>query len=134
MKDQSKKIRNQWVGFRVTETEYEQMEKFFRQSTSRIFSQYARNVLLQKPVMIKHRNQSYDDMLSALLLIKKYLGSISNNMNQAVKKLHGFTGDEQIKSWYIMLRLEQKALETELQKLQLFIEKFSRDGSENISA
>lgn len=45
-------------------------------------------VLLKKPVTINYRNQSADEILSAMRQLKKELNDVGNNFNQAVHKLH----------------------------------------------
>lgn len=76
------------VVVRMNEAEFEQVEKFCRQSTERNLSSYLRKVSLQKPVTIKYRNASADDFLKEMLELKKELNAIGNNFNQAVHKLH----------------------------------------------
>ena len=61
---------------------------YFSKTTCRKLSEYARNVLLQKPVIIKFRNQSADDFLDEMILLKNELNAIGNNYNQSVKRLH----------------------------------------------
>jgi hypothetical protein len=41
-----------------------------------------RDVSMQKPVMVKYRNQSEDDFLSQMLELKKEFNAIGNNFNQ----------------------------------------------------
>lgn len=82
------KVRKKMVVVRMNEAEFEQVEKFCRQSTERNLSSYLRKVSLQKPVTIKYRNASADDFLKEMLELKKELNAIGNNFNQAVHKLH----------------------------------------------
>lgn len=88
-----------WISFRVKPAEYEKIEGHFLKSAYRKLSEYARNVLLQKPVFIKYRNESSDQFLTEMLLLKKELNAIGNNYNQAVKKLHTLNHIEEVKSW-----------------------------------
>lgn len=88
-----------WISFRVKPAEYEKIQGNFLKSAYRKLSEYARNVLLQKPVFIKYRNESADQFLTEMLLLKKELNAIGNNYNQAVKKLHTLNQIEEVKSW-----------------------------------
>ncbi|PQV62041.1 hypothetical protein CLV53_101316 [Sediminibacterium magnilacihabitans] len=88
MKMLIEKVRKKMVVVRMNEAEFEQVEKFCRQSTERNLSSYLRKVSLQKPVTIKYRNASADDFLKEMLELKKELNAIGNNFNQAVHKLH----------------------------------------------
>lgn len=88
-----------WISFRVRPAEYQKIHGLFSKSTHRKLSEYARNVLLQKPVTIKVRNESADLFLHEMLLFKKELNAIGNNYNQAVKKLHTLNHISEVKWW-----------------------------------
>ena len=55
----------------LNEEEYLKIEKAWRLSTTPQVSVYARHVLLEEPVVVKHRNASADDFLSLALAIKR---------------------------------------------------------------
>lgn len=84
----NKKNRKHWLTIRLNDDELNTLTKYFSSTTSKKVSTYARNVLLKKPVAIKYRNQTADEVLAELVLLKKELNAIGNNFNQAVKKLH----------------------------------------------
>lgn len=88
-----------WISFRVKPEEYQKIKVLFSKATHRKLSEYARNVLLQKPVTIKFRNESADQFLSEMILLKKELNAIGNNYNQAVKKLHTLNHIDEVKWW-----------------------------------
>ena len=88
-----------WISFRVKPAEYQKIHLLFSQSTHRKLSEYARNVLLQKPVIIRTRNQSADQFLDQMIGLKKELNAIGNNYNQAVKKLHTLNHISEVKGW-----------------------------------
>src|SRR5690349_17355853 len=88
-----------WISFRVKPDEYQKIHALFSKTTHRKLSEYARNVLLQKPVIIKIRNESADQFLREMLLLKKELNAIGNNYNQAVKKLHTLNPIGEVKWW-----------------------------------
>src|ERR1700674_4692570 len=92
----------EWISFRVKPAEYDQIEQFRKTTTCRNLSEYARKVLLSKPVVIKYRNQSADQFLSEMLLFKKELSAIGNNFNQAVKRLHSLDGLPEMRSWLMI--------------------------------
>ena len=71
-------------------------------------SEYARDVLLGEPVTIKYRNQSADDFLEEMILLKKELNAIGNNFNQAVHKLHTLDHAPEIKTWAILHEATRK--------------------------
>ena len=88
-----------WISFRVKPEEYQKIHGLFSKTTHRKLSEYARNVLLQKPVTIKVRNESADQFLHEMIGLKKELNAIGNNYNQAVKKLHTFNHIGEVKWW-----------------------------------
>jgi hypothetical protein len=88
MMEEENKNRTRWLHLRLTSAEYEILQKQFGKSTCRKLSEYARKNLLQKPVVLKYRNESLDELMSELILLRKDLNGIGNNFNQAVKKLH----------------------------------------------
>ncbi len=88
-----------WISFRVKPVEYEKIHGLFSKSTHRKLSEYARNVLLQKPVTIKIRNESADQFLNEMIGLKKELNAIGNNYNQVVKKLHTLNQFSEVKCW-----------------------------------
>ena len=92
----------EWISFRVKPSEYNQIEQFYKATTCRNLSEYARKVLLSKPVVIKYRNQSADQFLVEMLLLKRELSAIGNNFNQAVKRLHSLDELPQMRSWLMI--------------------------------
>ena len=96
------KASKEWISFRVKPAEYDQIEQFRKTTTCRNLSEYARKVLMSKPVVIKYRNQSADQFLAEMLLFKNELSAIGNNFNQAVKRLHSLDGLPEMRSWLMI--------------------------------
>lgn len=99
MSESKKEIRNKWLHIRLNETEYKAINEHWQKTTTRERSDYARRVLLKKPVTIKYRNQTADELLSEMIRLKNELHAIGNNFNQAVHKLHTLDTVPQIKLW-----------------------------------
>lgn len=98
---ESKVIRKKWFKVRVTEDELKKIKAFSKVTTCKGASAYARNLLLQKPVNVKYRNASEDDILAEMLRLKNELNAIGNNFNQAVHRLHTLDRIPEIKIWLI---------------------------------
>ena len=96
---ESKNNRNRWMHLRLTDSEYKKLQAGFSQSTKRKISEYARDILLNKPITVYTRNKSVDDMMAEVILLRSELKAIGNNFNQAVKKLHLMDNDFEIKTW-----------------------------------
>ena len=80
--------RKYWISFRVKPEEYDKIHKLFRATTHRKLSEYARKVLMNKPVTVKYRNGLIDEFLTDIIPLKNQLNAIGKNLNQVVRKLH----------------------------------------------
>jgi hypothetical protein len=94
--------RNKWLHLRLTEAEHKKLSNGFSQSTKRKISEYARAILLDKPITVYTRNQSVDDFLAEMILLRRELKAIGNNFNQSVKRLHTTDKDPEIKEWAML--------------------------------
>jgi citrate lyase gamma subunit len=95
----SRERRSRKVTVRLTPTEYEGLGKKIQSTVSRELSYYIRNVLLNKPVVIKVHNASLDALMEELIQLKQELNAIGNNFNQAVKKLHILKQISEFREW-----------------------------------
>ena len=95
---EKKQVRSKWLTIRLSESEENKLIKFFKRTTANSLSEYARDVLLQQQVTLLYRNQSADEFLSEMILLKKQLNAIGNNFNQAVHKLHTLDHISEIRS------------------------------------
>lgn len=100
--EKQKSIPKGWISFRVKPKEYELIHRHFTKTTCRKLSEYARKVLLNKPVTVKFRNQSADEFLEQMVQLKNELSAIGNNFNQSVKKLHTLDKIPDIKTWLLL--------------------------------
>lgn len=109
MKDE-KKNRNRWLHLRLSEQEYKILQKYFAESLCPKLSDFARQNLLRKPVVLKYRNESLDEMISELTRLRAELNPIGNNFNQAVKKLHSLSQISDLKMWILGFETDKKIL------------------------
>ena len=110
---------------RFTQTEYEKLEKKFQNTTSSQLSHYVRHVLLEKPVVVKYRNQSLDAFMEEIILLKQELNAIGNNFNQAVKKLHVLKQIPEFRSWLATNETRQQRLMQQTDLIQQRISQIS---------
>jgi len=87
---------------RLTSKELEKIQAKFSQSTCRKLSDYVRRVLLDKAITTNQRNQSLDDFMAEMILLRNELNAIGNNFNQTVKRLHALQQIDEIKTWLIL--------------------------------
>jgi hypothetical protein len=94
-----KENKTRTLNVRFTETEFDTLTKKFVQTTSSQLSHYVRNVLLDKPVVIRLRNESLDLLMEELILLKYELNAIGNNVNEATAKLYLLKSIPEFRSW-----------------------------------
>jgi predicted nucleic acid-binding OB-fold protein len=107
MKD-TKQIRKGWLTVRLNEDEEKKLNKLYGRTTSNSLSEYARDVLLKEPINILYRNQSADEFLTEMILLKNELNAIGKNFNQVVHKLHTLDHIAEIKAWTILNESSKK--------------------------
>jgi hypothetical protein len=99
MNNKMKEVRKKWLHIRLNESEYTTIQGNWKKTTSKELSDYARKLLLKKPVVINHRNQSADEILAEMIRLKNELSAFGNNFNQAVHRLHTLDTVPQVKIW-----------------------------------
>ena len=123
-------IRSQILTIRLNPEEREKLNRLYGRAQCNSLSEYARDVLLKEPVRIKIRNQSADDFLEEMILLKKELNALGNNFNQSVHKLHTFDHDPQIKPWAILneasRKLFMKKVDEIVERMHQIYEQWSR--------
>ncbi len=112
-------VRNKMVVVRMNNNEFELADSLRKKTTERSISAYVRKMCLQKPVTVKYRNQSADDFLKDMLLLKKELSAVGNNFNQAVHKLHLLDKIPEFRSWILQYDALQKALVAKVEEIKL---------------
>src|SRR5215471_6323615 len=95
-------IRTKCLTVRFTEDERKRLNRLCSKAQCNSLSEYARDVLLEEPVTIKYRNQSADEFLEEIILLKKELNAIGNNFNQTVHKLHTLDHISEIRTWAVL--------------------------------
>lgn len=113
-----KQIRSGWLTIRLNEDEEKKLSKLYSKTTSNSLSEYARDVLLKEPVNVLYRNQSADEFLAEMILLKKELNAIGNNFNQAVHRLHTLDHFQEVKGWAIANEAGQKIFMKKVEEIQ----------------
>ena len=75
------------LNLRLSEQEWNKIHKLASNTTCRSVSEYCRKVLLREPVIVYHRNQSFDNLeedLAPLLPILKTFGDDFNTLIQGL--------------------------------------------------
>ncbi len=127
MKEQNDN-RNKWLHIRLKPNELQIIETKFHKTSCRKLSEYARKILLNKPITTFYRNQSLDEFMHEMIRLRNELQAIGNNFNQSVKKLHTLQQIPEFKNWIITNELQQKILLNKVEEIkkqiQLIAEKW----------
>jgi hypothetical protein len=117
--------RTKWLHLRLKPDEYNKLHKHFSKTTCNKISDYCRQILFSKPVTVLERNQSLDDFMAEMILLRNQLNAIGNNFNQAVKKLHTLDQIAQYKSWIEAYERDKKQLLNMTNEIQNSINKIA---------
>ena len=117
--------RSRLVTLRLTPMEYQQLSNRFKGTTCRKLSDYMRKVLLEQKLTMYTRNQSLDDFMTEMILLRSELNAIGNNFNQAVHRLHTLDKIPEFVIWIKANELLKKELLTKVEQIKLRIEKIS---------
>jgi len=102
----------------MNETEHNAFTAIQKKTTEKYASNYIRKLLLQQPVIVLHRNQSADDFLKEIALLRRELNAIGNNFNQAVKKLHMLDKIPEFRQWLQQTMGLQQALQQKTEEIK----------------
>jgi len=119
---EEKKNRNRWLHLRLSEEEFKILHKYFEESLCPKLSDFARRNLLKKPVVLKTRNTSLDELMAELIKLRTELNSIGNNFNQAVKKLHTLSQISEFKVWILSFETDKKMLFNSIGEINIIIQ------------
>ncbi|MEO7984721.1 MAG: plasmid mobilization relaxosome protein MobC [Bacteroidota bacterium] len=117
--------RTKWLHVRLRPEEFEKINSQYKKTTCRKLSEYARKILLGKPLIATTRNQSLDDFMSEAIKLRNELNALGNNFNQAVKKLHTLQQISEFRGWLITHELEKKILQNKIDEIKNHIQKIA---------
>lgn len=123
MKEESN--RTQRVTIRLMPEEHARIQAKFKTTTCRKFSEYARLVLLNQQHKITPRNQQLDDFMQELIRLRADLHGISNNFNQAVKKLHTLNQIAEFRIWLMTWTNNKEKFDNSIKEIKSSINKMA---------
>ena len=87
----NEKQAKRFVSVRLTEEEFKEVYRQCENSTCRSLTEYVKKVLTKKPVTVKVRNQSQDDLLETMIGIKSRLDQLAEQTHDKneVEQLRG---------------------------------------------
>ena len=117
--------RSRIIGLRLTPQEYAEIHGGFKATTSRKLSDYIRHVLLDGAVTIRTRDQSVDDFMAEMILLRNQLQAGGNNLNQAVHKLHTLRDSAEVLAWLVVYKVLVNDFFKKVEEIKLRINQFA---------
>ena len=133
MEENSEK-RSKWFKVRLTLSEEALLVKRVKKSTFQNLSEYARATILSKPVTVLHRDKSMDEVLEELVLLRRELNHIGNNLNQAVRNINTAQGLPDASLWMNLLTIIKGRLEPSVYEIKERMNKYSDLWSQKLKA
>jgi hypothetical protein len=109
----NKNVRDKIITLRMNEQEFLVMVNFRQKTTEKTNSNYLRKLALHKPVTVKTRNASLDELSTEIIKMRQEINYIGHNFNQAVHKLHTLDKIPEFRNWvqqYDATRLQLKMI------------------------
>lgn len=125
--------RSRRLTFRLKPEEYSLIEERFKSTMCQKISEYSRNVLLGKPIVVNYRDHAMDEMLEELIIRRKELQAIGINFNQAVQKLNSATGMPEADVWQLVVNILTDKLEPSIREIKDKIVQYSDIWSQGLS-
>ena len=113
-----KGLRSRNFTIRLTPEEYADLQEIFHTSTHRVFAGYIRDLIHQRPVTTRYRNQSLDEFIPVALALKNELQTIGRNFNQVVKKLNNLPQTGELKDSLEYFAAEEFAVQQKTEEIK----------------
>lgn len=126
--------RTEWIHIRLTPAEASKINERFRKTAYKDLSSYIRKVLLCKPVTIVIRNQSFDQFIQEMILLKNELSAIGNNLNQIARKINSYAATPSLKLLMESYRLMKDSVDTKITGIKIKLNQFSDSWLQGSSA
>lgn len=116
--ENKKSNKTQRITIRMTPLEFDSVVKKMRATTCRRLSEYCRKKILERPITMNHRNQSLDEFMQELMLLRKVLNGMANNFNQVVKRLHTIRDNSELRNWLTNYELHRQILMNKTEEMK----------------
>ena len=126
--------RTRWLNIRLKPDEFEALNSRFKRSIFRKMSDYGRAVILGKPVTIFYRDQSMDEILEELILLRRELNAVGNNLNQAMKHINSAHGFPDARLWMNLVTVINGKLEPSMRQIKEQMNKYADLWSQKLKA
>jgi len=110
--------RSELLQVRLTPKEMQTINNRYSKSTCRKLSDWVRKIILDKPITVYTRNQSLDEFMTEMIVLRNELNAIGNNYNQVVKRLHTLDRFEEIKTWLLLNESTKQILLNKVEEIK----------------
>lgn len=117
---------------RFKPSEFLLIDSRFKKTRFRKMSEYIRCVLLEKPITVNYRDKSMDDMLEELSLLRRELGAIGNNLNQAVRQINAAHGSADNRLWLSLISIVGTKVDPAIAHIKDRMQNFSELWSQKL--
>lgn len=117
--------RSHAVRVKLTDEEYVLLEQNWKRSTIIHLSEYLRRVLFEKPITFYTRNQSLDELMTELILLRRDLNTILPNLDQTLSSLRAPAHLSEVQLRLDELEREQSFLISHVNEIKLKINSIS---------
>ena len=119
---------------RLKPAEFTLIDNRFKKTRFRKLSEYIRSVLLDKPITVIYRDKSMDEVLEELILLRKELNAIGNNLNQAVRNINSAHGHADTRLWVTLLGVINSKLEPSIIQIKDRMNNYADIWSQKLKA
>ncbi|RRN77385.1 plasmid mobilization relaxosome protein MobC [Pseudoxanthomonas sp. SGD-10] len=121
------------ITIRFTKAESERIEKKFGETRFLSRTEYLRNMILNRKIISYYRNQSLDEVMEELILLRQELNFVGHNFNQAVRKLNAFAEMPDAETWKAALSCLKNQIEPKIHQIKDRIQNYAEIWSQKSS-
>jgi hypothetical protein len=126
--------RSRRVITRFKPKEFELLESRFKKTLFRKLSEYIRNVLLERNITVTYRDKAMDDILEELILLRRELNAVGNNLNQAMRNINTAHGQSDARLWLNLLTKISGRVEPAINQIKEQMNQYAEIWSQKLKA
>lgn len=119
---------------RLKPSEEEALTRRLKKSTFQNLSEYGRAMILGKPVTVLTRDKAMDDLLEELIVLRRELSAVGNNLNQAVRNINAAHGNVDSRLYMGLLTLINAKLEPAIEEIKRRTAEYAELWSQKLKA
>jgi len=123
--DSPHKVRLRRLNIRLSEQEWDKVHQFSSNTTCRSISDYARKLLLNKPIRVFYRSQSFDRFETLMTSLLPQLEAHNDAIGQLVKKLSPLQKTSEIMSTLSLILSYELEYGRTVEAIKINLEKIS---------